>query len=254
MNELAPQPAPDAAPVENTGEPTTSSTVTPDPAKDSPAYQKRIDKLTWEKNDLRRQLDELRARPEPKAPASETPKPPTRAEHDFDEDKYQAAVLDYSRAVARQEAREELKKEREQQTANERKSNWEKRQEEFIKSKPDYREKVLENPSLAVTNEMAQVIAESDLGPEIAYYLGENEEKAAEIARLSPTRQAVEIGRIEARLEAAKQAPPPPPKQSEAPPPVPKIEAVDPVVSKDPKDMSDSEFSKWYRKKRGLKG
>lgn len=219
---------------------------TPVPAKtdDSLAkMQKRIDRLTWELRERDRQ-----ARPESKTEASETPKPPTRAEHEYDEDKYQAALLDFLSAKAEVTARDALKKEREQEAEATRKTSFQKRQDDFIKSHPEYREKVLENESLPITQEMAQVISESEMGPEVAFYLAENEDKAAAIAQLSPFLQARELGRIEAKLEAAKAPPPPPPKVSEAPPPVPKIEATDPKVEKDPKDMTDTEFAKWRRR------
>jgi hypothetical protein len=245
--ELAIQPASDAAPVINADAPAAPS---PAPVETKPDnVQKRIDKLTWEKNEYRRQLDELRARPESKPPASEPLKPPTRADHDYDEGKYEAALLEYSRAIARQEVQETLKREREQEAEGKRKQSFQQRQDEFIKSHPEYREKVLENDTLPITQDMARVIAESEMGPEVALYLAENEEKAAQIAQLSPFLQARELGRIEARLEAAKVTPPPAPKLSEAPPPVPKIDATDPAIpNKDPSKMSDSEFAKWRKR------
>ncbi len=47
---------------------------------------------------------------------------------------------------------------------------------------------------------MAQTIQASDVGPDVAYYLGTNVREAERIARLSPFLQAKEIGKIEAKL------------------------------------------------------
>jgi len=218
-------------------------TVAPRVDADSLAkMQKRIDRLTWELRERDKQ-----ARPESQTPASETPKAPKRSDEgiDYDDDKYHAAVLEYSKAVARQEAREALRAEREQMTAQEKREAFDKRQDEFIKSKPDYREKVWMNPHIDDT--LAKTLVDGQIDPEVIYALAEDEEKLIAIAKLSPFLQAREIGRIEARLEAAKLTPPPSPKASNAPPPVPKIDAVDPVVTKDPANMTDKEFAKWRR-------
>lgn len=54
----------------------------------------------------------------------------------------------------------------------------------------------------AISNEMAEVIKASDLGPEIAYHLGQNVSESFRIYNLSPLQQAREIGKIEANLMA----------------------------------------------------
>lgn len=237
------QPASDAAPE-------ISAPAAPSPApepKESSAIekmQKRIDQLTYRLRETERQ----QARPEPQTPASETLKPPTKAEHDYDDDKYQAALIAYTEQVAERKAQELLdKRERDaQETAK--KKTFQERQDAFAKSKPDYREKVLENDSLPISEAMAKVIQRREMGPEIAYHLADNLELAAEIARLDPEDAAIELGLIEAQLRAAKAAPPAPPKPSAAPPPVPKIEASDPATEKDMSQMSDAEFAKYRRR------
>jgi hypothetical protein len=47
---------------------------------------------------------------------------------------------------------------------------------------------------------MAETIHSSDIGPDLAYYLGSNPKEADRISRLSPYLQAKEIGRLEAKL------------------------------------------------------
>lgn len=225
---------------------------------DSEKNQRRIDKLTAEKYDgflerdraryeaeqLRAEIAQYKAKAEPVAPAQV----PTLESVGYDESKYQLALTNHAKTVARAEAALLLKEEREATEAQSRAKGWEAKQAEFVKTHPDYREKVLLNSSLPVTQSMAQVIQGSEMGVEIAYYLGDHIEEAHSIARLSQLDQARQIGRIEAKLEAAKAPVVPPPVVSKAPPPTPKIEVVDPAVSKDPKDMTDKEFATWRKR------
>jgi len=94
---------------------------------------------------------------------------------------------------------------------------WSSKEAEFIKSKPDYVEKVQNARTLPISTEVQEALRESEFGPQVAYHLVENPEVARAILQLSPSAQLREIGRIEARLEAAKAKPAP--AVSQAPPP-----------------------------------
>jgi len=72
--------------------------------------------------------------------------------------------------------------------------------EEEARNKYDDFEQVAYNPKLPITNEMAQTIQASEVGPDMAYYLGSNPKEAERISRLSPLSQAKELGKIEAKL------------------------------------------------------
>lgn len=72
--------------------------------------------------------------------------------------------------------------------------------EEEARNKYDDFEQVAYNPKLPITNEMAQTIQSSEVGPDMAYYLGSNPKEAERISRLSPLQQAKELGKIEAKL------------------------------------------------------
>ncbi len=93
--------------------------------------------------------------------------------------------------------------------------------EEAVREKYDDYEQVAYNPTLPVTEVMAETIRASDMGPELLYHLGTNPKEALRIARLSPFLQAKEIGRMEAKLAAD----PPKKKTSTAPAPIAPVNA-----------------------------
>src|SRR6185295_12964690 len=174
---------------------------------------------------------------------------PTLESSGFDEAKYRQSLKDFLLAEARAETKRALEEERQVSAAKTAETEFEKRQREFLASKPDYAERVLENPDLPISESMAKVIQKLETGPQIAYYLSEHEEEAQMIAGLPTDLQPVAIGRIEAKLEAQKAKPKPP--VSQAPPPPAKLEAADPGTDKAPEDMigaTPTQFAKWRRK------
>lgn len=101
-------------------------------------------------------------------------------------------------------------------------------------------EEVVTNPSLTITAAMRDSIGESELGGEIAYYLGSNPKEAAEIAQLSPVQQVKAIDRLEQKLKAPKKV------TTDAPAPI-VPNAGKGKVAKDPGQMTDAEYAKWRR-------
>lgn len=75
--------------------------------------------------------------------------------------------------------------------------------EEEARAKYDDFEQVAYNPQLRVTDVMAETIKASEMGPDLAYWLGTNPKEADRISRLAPLLQAREIGKIEAKLAAS---------------------------------------------------
>ena len=88
--------------------------------------------------------------------------------------------------------------------------------EDEAREKYDDFEQVAYNPQLRVTDVMAETIKASDIGPDLAYWLGSNPKEADRISRLSPLLQAREIGKIEAKLTFE----PPKKKTTSAPEPI----------------------------------
>jgi hypothetical protein len=122
--------------------------------------------------------------------------------------------------------------------------------EEEARSKYDDFEQVAYNPQLRVTDVMAETIKASDLGPDLAYWLGSNPKEADRISRLSPLLQAREIGKIEAKLSAQ----PPQKKTTSAPEPIRPVTArtSNPGVTDttDPRSVQTMSTSEWIAAER----
>lgn len=95
---------------------------------------------------------------------------------------------------------------------------WVSRQKELEQEYPDYLE-VANSLDVVVSNEVRDAIIESEVGPRILYYLGQNPDEAKRIAgmKMGPALKA--IGRLEANLEPAAKADP---EQKGDPKPMPK--------------------------------
>lgn len=155
----------------------------------------------------------------------------------------------YAEALAVRKA-EELLAERDRQRQQAQALNQYHELEEKARDKYDDFEQVAYNPSLKITSVMAETIQNSDVGPDIAYYLGANAKEADRISQLSPFLQAKEIGRIEAKLASN----PPAKRTSSAPPP------ITPVTSRasgnpsydttDPRSTKNMSTSEWIEAER----
>ena len=117
--------------------------------------------------------------------------------------------------------------------------------EEEARVKYDDFEQVAYNPKLPITNVMAETIQSSDIGPELAYYLGSNPKDAERISRMTPLGQAKEIGKIEAKLAAE----PPVKRTTSAPAPISPVTARNSGSSTqdttDPRSTKTMTASQW---------
>jgi hypothetical protein len=116
---------------------------------------------------------------------------------------------------------------------------------------------------LMITDAMTELILESEVSADIMYYLGQNPDEAAEIAKLTPLKIAKKFVEIELKLkegegdEEEEEIPPPPVK-----PPIVKKkltktpEPITPVretgaVDKDPSQMNAKEYRAWRERNKG---
>lgn len=122
--------------------------------------------------------------------------------------------------------------------------------EEQAREKYEDFEQVAYNPNLRITEVMAEAIQSSDIGPEMAYFLGANPKEAARIAQLSPFLQAKEIGKIEAKLSDN----PPAKKTTSAPAPIAPVTARSTggaaYDTTDPRSTKTMSASEWIEQER----
>ena len=122
--------------------------------------------------------------------------------------------------------------------------------EEEARTKYEDFEQVAYNPKLRITDVMAETIRTSDIGPEIAYFLGQNPKDADRISRLSPLSQAKEIGKIEVKLASD----PPARKTTSAPDPIRPVaarNATNPSYdTTDPRSIKSMSTSEWIEAER----
>jgi hypothetical protein len=194
--------------------------------KQVPWFQKRIDELTAKKYEAERRAAyfEGLANAGTAKPVETQPAVPDRYD---DPEGYDRYLIEQTK----RELREELSGQRRLTTYGERVAK-------IREAKPDY-DSVTTNPDLAITPAMAEVIMESDVGPEVAYHLGTNPAEAARIASLSEKLQAKELGRLEERLSQPVKAP-----QARTPPPPPPqtVAGLSAGVAKTPESESMAEY------------
>lgn len=164
--------------------------------------QKRISELTAQLRRAERALKEAQSAPEPKPAQTYTEDPPAR--ESFEE--YESYLDARAAWVARRESeslRQRYQREADQRLAEVERDravgDWAAREESYREEHPDYDE-IARNPSLAVTQSMADVMMDLDNGPAVAYHLGQNPDLAEKLAGMTDRKQSLELARIAERL------------------------------------------------------
>ena len=218
---------------------------TPKPDKAIEGMQRRIDELTWRLRDTERRAQA------PPEPLKAEPVVPKLEDFAYDEGKFQLAQTEYLRHETARLVAEELNKAKQTTQIEQRTQTFREREKAFAAKAPEYQAKVYGGDTVPISDAMAALITESEIGPEVAFYLANNLDTARQLYELPPIQAAREIGKLEAKLSAkpvAATVTPIVPKVSQAPPPPAKIEAEEPEVERDPEKMSDAQFAKWRRR------
>ena len=138
-------------------------------------------------------------------------------------------------------AREKVEQERNAQAAQGKTAeSWQKRISSITAELPDYDDVVGSSDVVFRNPVVLDAIKESDLGPQVAYYLASNPDEADEIDSLSGIAAVRAIGRLEAKL--VKQGA----STTRTPAPIKTVGQKSNVV-KSPEKMSDAEFAKWRK-------
>lgn len=193
-----------------------------------------IDRLKQEKREAER-----RAREAEEELARLKAEKPRREDFEDDED-YQDARHAWREAMARKQAIETETEKARRQAEQARVQAWQHRVREASAEIPDL-EKVITDPTVPITPAMAEIIMDSDYGPQVAYKLAKNPALAAEIAQMSVREAARAIGRLEA------EASPKPRTISQAPKPVDTVTARSGSAGFDPARASPEELARMFR-------
>lgn len=175
---------------------------------------------------IRREQEQATQAP-PEVPGYLTGEPPKP--EDFKD------ALSYAEALADFKAEEKLAQREAQQQRNAAESTYADRAEAARDKYDDFDEVVQRHPNdggPAISTAMAEVIKASEMGPELAYHLGKNPDESKRIWALPPYLQAMELGRLEAKLVAN----PPVKKTSSAPDPITPVRRGASISSYDPTD------------------
>ena len=185
----------------------------PEQAAQSPAddgqeqINKRIGKITAEKWEAKREADALKKQlAELQQKPAEPETAPTLEQFDFDDAKYQAALIQHKVDQGLAQATDALRVEQQQAQVQEQLNNvtqvFNAKVAEFAASKPDYAEVVGNMPELP--GDTIQAVMAMEKGPEVAYFLGQNPAVADQVASLDPISAAIQLGTIQANLSQTK--------------------------------------------------
>ena len=135
-------------------------------------------------------------------PAPVEPQRPTLEQFEYDEEQYQEALVDYrvNQKIAEREAKvaEQQRVEQQHRYLQDYQSRVARTTQKGEAKYDDFHEVV--HNRLPISHVMADVMSQSDIGPDIAYHLGKNPELAQSIAGKPAHLQAAEIGRLEVKL------------------------------------------------------
>jgi hypothetical protein len=167
--------------------------------------QPRIDELTRDKHDARREAEywKRRAEASDKKPEAEAPKAKPTPDKFDDYGAYVEALADWKaeeKVSAKLSERDNATqaKQREESRA----TSWQKGVEEAKKVHPDY-EDVLAASEVPIAEHVQELLLDAESGPRLAYYLDRNPHVADRLNGMTPTQAARELGRIEATFSAA---------------------------------------------------
>lgn len=201
---------------------------------------------TFTQEDLDRIVAKEKAKLERRLKREFTPPPqqPTVPSEPLSADQFESPEA-YAEARALQIAQELTQRQELQKQQSQIEQAFHERVEAAMDKYDDFEEIAFGQGRHNVTPFMAETIKASEMGPDVAYYLGLNPEESNRIAELPPLLQAREIGKIEAKLAAE----PPVKKASSAPAPIAPVTArnatapaYDTTDPRSTKAMSDAEW------------
>lgn len=158
--------------------------------------EKRLAKLTKQKYDQQRRIEELEAKLN-----ANTNRQPEKSREEFTDDEWVEYVAEQkARQLYEQQMLAQQKEYAKQQQATEAATNWTKKINKFKDEMPDF-QKVVGSADVDLPVEVLREIAESDIGPRIAYYLAQNVDEAEALVEMTQKQRDRYLTRLEIKLE-----------------------------------------------------
>ena len=219
------------------GTPTTIPEEVPPETIDKSGVQKRINKLTSEKYQYKRDVEDLTAELEQlkvATPISDTGKP-TLEGFDYDDDKYRDALIDYR---VTQSIQTNEKQRREQEITADKRVAAKQFEKKVLEANIDGYSDAVTNlaRSVPISQDLIEAIQQAENGPQLVYHLGTNLDIADRLVGKTPLAAAIELGKISATLTGK-----PIKKISGAAPPVQRTQGAS-TSAKNYNDMTMEEF------------
>ena len=205
--------------------------------KPNPKLEKRFSELTKQREAARQEAERLRQERqelENRVKELETklsPQPVQEIEPEPDPSQFNDAI-EYAKALAEYKVEEKLRERDQQEMARKAQEEQTRKQAEFAKrmevakaEMPDFEEMIASAGDVQVSAPVNEAILESEVGPQILYYLAENPDFARSLSSKSLVTQVREIGRLEATLAKTNGKKEPVAKKSNAPAPISPIKA-----------------------------
>jgi hypothetical protein len=223
--------------------------------------QRRIDRLTREVEELKRQIAGAPVKPQdkPLEPAKSVPTGKPKLEDFQTLESYQEALTDW-----KLDERERLQKEQQARASAEEairteQDGWAKKEKAARKAHDDYDDlmETVRIPAGPGVLAARQAMLEDENGAELLYYLAKNPKELERIAALPPASAVMAVGRLSATFEKSPAAPENgKPRITGAPKPPPPSGRAGKTASDDPNDPDvQKDFKRWAKAREAqLKG
>ena len=177
--------------------------------------QKRINKVTADKWEATRRAEAAEAKLAGMQSAQATKQnvEPKKEDFDYDEEAYTSALIDYKVNLKAESLSKQQQDIQAEQVKDEAAKKFAENCAAFAENKADFNEVLSRVPTLQPS--VLQEVMSMGNGPELAYFLGENQDIGNNIARMNPVAAGIKIGEISRKLSEPKLI-----KPSDAPDPI----------------------------------
>lgn len=206
----------------------------------------RFREVYFKRREAERQLEELKAANQQTQVDQAQPgqDKPTREQFDYDDDAYFEALTDW-----KIEQREKASQVRQAQTQQQKQiSEFKNKQADYVMKHPEYQQlcDLADRTGVQFSNEMAEVIFQSDKGMQIHHHLLANPDKLDDIMGKSPVQQVRELVNLESNFRQPKSV-------TKAPPPIKPVSAGSTETTKSQDQLSRMSPQEYYDYQMGLR-